>query len=258
MQSQTSNVKSNWLIHIIPYLIGITVLGILYPYVDHQSIWSKWIVQAIYIQWLIYIVFSLKYIHPIFSKLKNKETLKKLDIWLLSIFLGVFAVWLSYTIAAYTSYIIGALSFTFVLYLIILLLIFKNDKSSDFFQEMEKYKNKEIDVNTLEKIKYNLSIIVKKELFLNPNLTLEETAKELDVSKHVLSQYLNEKLGKSFANFINEHRIEKAKKLLKTKNNYTIEGLGYESGFNTRSGFFTTFKKITGQTPSEYQKSRDL
>jgi AraC-like DNA-binding protein len=61
-------------------------------------------------------------------------------------------------------------------------------------------------------------------------------------------------LGKSFTNLINEYRIEKAKELLETENNFTVEGIGYESGFNSKSTFFTTFKKITGKTPTEYQK----
>ncbi len=190
-----------------------------------------------------------------YKKIKVKEHLKNIDIWLLSIYFGVFFIWLAYSIGAYTSYIVGALSFSFILYLIVLLLFFKNSKESAFFQEKEKYKNKGIDKETLGQIEDALHIIVDKELFLNPNLTLEETAKELRVSKHTLSQYLNEKLGKSFSTIINEYRIEKAKKLLQTENKYTIEGLGYESGFSSKSTFFTTFKKITGKTPAEYQKT---
>lgn len=254
LKSQSTNEKVNWNIHIIPYLLGITILGIAYPYVEHREIWSKWIVKGIYLQWLVYIAISTKYISSIFHKLKKKETLTKLDIWLLSIYFGIAFIWLAYSIAAYTSYIVGALSFTFILYLIVLLLIFKNSKSSAFFQEKIKYKNKELDADTIESIKQKIALITEKELFLNPNLTLDVTAKELKISKHMLSQYLNEKLGKSFSNLINEYRIEKAKELLQSNKNYTVEGLGYESGFSSKSTFFTTFKKITGKTPTEYQK----
>lgn len=255
LRSQANSEKTNWGVHIVPYLVGITVLGIVYPYVEHKAIWSRWIVKGIYIQWLVYIAFSIKYILPVFYKLKKKEIFTKMDVWLLSIFFGVALIWLAYSIAAYTSYIVGALSFTFILYLIALLLVFRNSQPSTFFQEKEKYKNKELDAITIEGIKQKIVLIVENELFLNPNLTLDETAKELKISKHHLSQYLNEKLGKSFTNFINEYRIEKAKELLQSKNNYTIEGLGYDSGFNSKSTFFTTFKRITGKTPSEYQKS---
>jgi AraC-like DNA-binding protein len=254
LQSNSNNKKSNWRIHILPYIIGISILGVLYSYVDHRVVWSKWIVKAIYWQWFTYIVLSIKYIQPILKKIKNKESLKKIDVWHLSIYLGTFFIWLAYYIAAYTSYIVGALSFTFILYLMALLLVFKNSKESTFFKEKEKYKNKEIDMDTLDLIGQKLSIIVKKELYLKPNFTLDEAAKELNVTKHILSQYLNVILGKSFTNLINEYRIEKAKELLEAENNFTVEGIGYESGFNSKSTFFTTFKKITGKTPTEYQK----
>ena len=255
LESQTKNEKLNWNIHTIPYLTGITVLGLIFPYVEHREIWSRWIVKGIYLQWFVYIAISIKFILPIFKKLKKKETLKNIDIWLLSIYIGVAFIWLAYFTVAYTSYIVGALSFTFVLYLIILLLFFKNNQSTTFFEEKDRYKNKELNDNIIEDIKQKILLIREKELFLNPNLTLDETAKELKTSKHLLSQYLNERLGKSFTYFINEYRIEKAKELLQSQTNYTIEGLGYESGFNSKSSFFATFKKITGKTPSEYQKS---
>jgi AraC-like DNA-binding protein len=254
LKSNSNNKKSNWPIHVLPYITGISILGILYSYVDHRVAWSEWIVKTIYWQWFIYIVLSFEYIQPILKKIKTKESLKKIDVWHLSIYLGTFFIWLAYYIAAYTSYIVGALSFTFILYLMALLLIFKNSKESTFFQEKEKYKNKEIDIDTLDLIDQKLSIIAKKELYLNPNFTLDEAAKELNVTKHLLSQYLNVILGKSFTNLINEYRIEKAKELLETENNFTIESIGYESGFNSKSTFFTTFKKITGKTPTEYQK----
>lgn len=252
-----SEKKANWKIHVIPYLVLMTALGIFYPYVEHQAIWSRWIVCGIYFQWFMYIILSFKYMLPIIQKLKKKENLKNLDVWFLSIYLGVLFIWLAYTIAAYTSYIAGALSFTFVLYLIVLLLIFRNtNESTTFFEEKEKYKNREIDKKTLQLIEQKFSLIVDKELFLNPNFTLEDAAKELKITKHILSQYVNEILGKSFSSLIKEYRVEKAKQLLETETNYTIESLGYDSGFNSKSTFFTAFKKITGSTPAEYQRSQ--
>ena len=194
------------------------------------------------------------FIKPILEKLKTNQGLKNIEVWLLSIYFGVAFIWLAYSIGAYTSYIVGALSFSFSLYLIVLLTIFKSKKSTAFFQEKEKYKNKGIDKALLEKIALHLPIIAEKELFLDPNITLEVAAKELNTPKHILSQYLNEQLEKPFSTFINELRIEKAKQLLRTKTNYTIESIGYESGFNSKSTFFTAFKQLTGQTPFEYQK----
>jgi AraC-like DNA-binding protein len=255
LKSTTEYEKLNWKIHVIPYILGITILGVLYPYVDYRKIWSIWIVKGIYLQWLIYILVSFKFLKPIFQKIKVKESLKNIEVWLISIYLGVFSIWLAYNIGSYTSYIVGALSFTFILYLILLLIVFRYIKQSNIFEEKERYKNNVIDKETQLLIEQKLSMMVEKELFLNSNFTLEEAAKELKLSRHILSQYVNETLGKSFSDLIKEYRIEKAKELLKIESNHTIEAIGYDIGFNSKSSFFTAFKKITGLTPSEYQKS---
>lgn len=254
LKSYVEDKKSSWMIHVIPYVAVMSILSFLYPYVENRAVWTNWIVKAIYAQWFVYIILSLKSLQPIIEKIKEKESLRKIDIWVVSIYIGVTFIWLAYTTSNYTSYIVGALSFTFILYVIVLLLIFRNSSQTSFFQEKEKYKNKEIDHNTIAIIGQKLPIIIEKELFLNPNFTLEEAAKELKVTKHLLSQYINEILGKSFSNLVKEYRVEKAKKLLETEKIYTIESLGYNSGFSSKSTFFTAFKKTTGLTPAEYQK----
>lgn len=255
LKSYRENKNLKWIKHVLPYLIVLSFLGFLYPYVEHRSVWSRWIVKAIYFQWLLYIVFSFKYVQPIIQKIKNKERLVKGDIWIASIYFGVAFIWLAYSIGAYTSYIVGSLSFTFVFYLIVLCLVHKYSNDSNALEKENKYKNKEIDKDTQGVIEQKLLIIKEKELYLNPNFSLTDAAKELRLTKHVLSQYINEKLDKSFPALMNEYRIEKAKRLLESKSNYTIESLGYDSGFSSKSTFFTAFKKATGMTPTEYQKT---
>jgi AraC-like DNA-binding protein len=255
LKSTTEYEKINWQMHVLPYIVGITILGIMYPYVEHRNVWGRWIVSGIYLQWLTYIIISFQLLRPIFRKVKEKEPLKNIEVWLISIYFGILFIWLAYTLGSYTSYIVGALSFTFILYLILLLIVFRYFKQSNIFEEKEKYKNKVIDADTKSLIEQKLKMMVDKELFLNSNFTLEEAAKELKISRHMLSQYVNVILGKSFSDLIKEYRIEKAKKLLETENNRTIESVGYDTGFNSKSSFFTAFKKITGLTPAEYQKS---
>lgn len=255
LKTQSGSKTLRWPLHIIPYITGITILGIMYPYVEHYPIWRRWIVKGINYQWLIYILASTPYILPILGKIRAKDNLKKIDVWLLSIYLGVAFIWLAYTFGTYASYIVGALSFSFVLYLIILLFIFRNIKTSTFFQEKEKYKNKEINQDTLAQLEDAIQAIASEEMFLDSNLTLDAAAKKLDVPKHAFSQYLNEKKEKSFSTYINELRISKAKDLLLSNEKYTIEGLGYNCGYNSKSTFFSNFKKITGMTPAQYQKS---
>ncbi|MEL6650969.1 MAG: helix-turn-helix domain-containing protein [Bacteroidota bacterium] len=229
----------------------------MYPYVEHRSVWSQWIVKGIYLHWLIYLLQSAQFIIPSLRKLPQRKQLTDIDIWWLSIYFGVALVWLAYSIGAYTSYIVGAISFSFILYLIVLLLVFRRLGSNTFFEKKQKYKNKQIKDELLEKLDSGLSKIVEKELFLDPNISLSKTASELAVPRHILSQYLNENLGKSFSTYINELRVEKAKEFLETNTSFTIESIGYESGFNSKSTFFSSFKRITGQTPAEYLRKAE-
>jgi AraC-like DNA-binding protein len=64
-------------------------------------------------------------------------------------------------------------------------------------------------------------------------------------------------LNKHFFDFINEYRINDAKKLLKdpTKKEITVLEILYQVGFNSKSSFYTAFKKATNQTPTAYRKS---
>ena len=91
--------------------------------------------------------------------------------------------------------------------------------------------------------------------YLNRNLTLSELSKELSISPHLLSQLINEHFSNNFNDFINNYRIDEAKRLLGNPefNNLTIASIAYDSGFNTLSAFNAAFKKFTGKTPSQYK-----
>jgi len=112
-----------------------------------------------------------------------------------------------------------------------------------------------IDNNLFIKID---TYINKHQNFTEPKLSLESLAKELNISPSKLSTSINSRANKSFNEYINEFRVELAKQLLTDAdyNNYTITAIGLESGFNSRSTFYYTFKRITGKTPSKYQKSQ--
>lgn len=258
IKSQTTEIKNHfWLVHLIPYLLIIIIISIVYPDWYRRGILATYFIRIIYLQWLIYLVVSGVLLKKIIKKKStNWAKLGAKNVWLISIYFGILFIWIAYNVGSFTSYIVGALSFSLVLYLVILVLIFKRNKKTLFFDEKAPYKNKHISTDVIEQIQKNLRVIKDKMLFKNPDLKMYDVAKELNTSQHVLSQYLNENLGKSFSLFINEYRIEEAKKLLLSNNNFTIEAIGYESGFNSKSTFFSTFKNIVGVTPSAYSKQK--
>ena len=92
--------------------------------------------------------------------------------------------------------------------------------------------------------------------YLQSELSMDILSAELKVPKHQLTEVLNTEIGSNFFQFVNGYRIEAVKTMLADKKNrYSIEAIGYECGFNSKSTFFTVFKNLTGQTPQEYKNS---
>jgi AraC-like DNA-binding protein len=92
--------------------------------------------------------------------------------------------------------------------------------------------------------------------WLDPDLTLEQLASQVQLRPKLLSQAINEGSGKNFFEFINQYRIEEAKRLLTdpADKKITVLEVLYQVGFNSKSSFNTVFKKQTGLTPSEFKK----
>ncbi|BCY27853.1 transcriptional regulator [Flavobacterium okayamense] len=98
------------------------------------------------------------------------------------------------------------------------------------------------------------------KIFLNPQINLKLLAKEIGTNEKYLSQYINKNYNKNFSLFINEFRVEYAKQILINGeySNYTLEAIGSLSGFNSKTSFNSTFKKYTGETPSEFKNKKEL
>jgi AraC-like DNA-binding protein len=62
-------------------------------------------------------------------------------------------------------------------------------------------------------------------------------------------------LSKSFATYINEYRINQACELIANDSLIKLEAIGYEVGFNSKSTFYTAFKKLKNTTPTLYKES---
>lgn len=101
------------------------------------------------------------------------------------------------------------------------------------------------------------NFIRKEKPFLDANINIETLARRLSLPERTLSRILNQHFGKNFFEFINEHRIEEAKRLLAdpTKQDMNILDILAEAGFSSKSTFNAIFKKYVGQTPSQYRKN---
>jgi len=101
------------------------------------------------------------------------------------------------------------------------------------------------------------SYIVANQKYLDPYLSLENLSEELEIGTSSLSKLINTHAQNSFPDYINALRVKEATKLLSDTNfsSYTIVAIGLECGFNSKSTFYTAFKKFAGQTPTTYRNS---
>jgi tetratricopeptide (TPR) repeat protein len=105
-----------------------------------------------------------------------------------------------------------------------------------------------------EQIKYSLK---KEKPYLKHDLTIKDWASQLQTNTHYLSEVINQKFGNNFTGLINEYRVKEACRLLSEEefDQYTIETIAREAGFNSKSAFNNAFKTITGLTPSYYKNT---
>lgn len=93
----------------------------------------------------------------------------------------------------------------------------------------------------------------RDQLFLDPALNLNGLVAHTGIPQKVISSVLNQQMGKSFNEFVNDYRIGAVKRRLLDGNHHlTITGIAFECGFNSPATFQRVFKQVTGQTPTEY------
>ena len=250
-----------WLLHVLPIIVAMIYIGYYYPYKEYRYLWQR---RAggilgffLFTQWFTYIVLSAIILKPSFKRLfSKKENISSTDFWSISILLGIFFIYLAYLSNGYTSYIVGALSFSFTFYILIVIWVFKRkDYALLPDTPQTKYQNKKIDGSTAQEIQKKLeSLLTGKEFYKDPNLKLSQLADQIGISSHQLSQYLNDNLGKSFATFINEYRIEAATQMIQENSILTLEAIGNECGFKSNSTFYAAFKKVHQTTPAKFMK----
>jgi len=101
-----------------------------------------------------------------------------------------------------------------------------------------------------------LTLMEQKEPYLDPDLSLLSLANLMDLTPHQLSYLINAEFEDNFFLFVNKYRVERVKQLLLSpdQQHLSIMGVAYDSGFNSKTSFYTTFKKLCHQTPSEFRK----
>ena len=216
------------------------------------------------ISMVIYLGFSIrllvryqKWLEDQFSEF-SKIHLNWLKI-LLTIMLVLCVFWsidlvLRYFFDIYHVYNFSEISLGFV----ILLLAYGGIRQSNISQV--NFENKVPKTNlALDEIYEVLIEKIKKRMlnekdYLNPTLSLKEFSQNLNKPSRTISKHINQGLGISFVDFVNQYRVEEVKVKIDSGQleQFTLLSLALESGFNSKSSFNRIFKKLTKMSPSEY------
>ncbi|MEM9936956.1 MAG: helix-turn-helix domain-containing protein [Bacteroidota bacterium] len=237
---------------LVPVGIG---LFMAFPRSEYESLWGKVLIYLIYGQWFLYVVGAVS----IF--LKNREVLsgeksRSFRLWLLSILGGNAMICLAFISGNYTSYIAGALCFSFLFYLLILLLLFTKQRNQLLLLYPPKYGQRTIPPALEATLSTSLNQLMEEDkAFKDPKLTLPILAKRINVLPSQLSQYVNEHLQTTFRDYVNAYRIEEAMRMMRAGSPYSLEAIGYDCGFNSKSTFYAAFKKHSGTTPMKFKES---
>ncbi len=272
------------LLHLIPYLffeftnhyytLSFTVDEF---FIIDPNLWIRLLFAGSFIISLIlYNSLSIVYVHKHRMNLKNEfsniSQNQKLA-WLLFIVisyiiyiltatsLGLFGFFYNdYELSLFFNYSATlALTFTLGFYGIRQDEIYKKKlKNNGLSQPEERYKKSKLSNNKKGEIKdLILNHFIEKSPYLNPELSMQLISEELNIPKHLLTEVLNTVIGKNFFQFVNEYRVNAVKQKLSDASNdkFSIESIGYDCGFSSKSSFFSVFRTITKMTPLQYKTS---
>lgn len=105
-----------------------------------------------------------------------------------------------------------------------------------------------------------LHLMKNEKPYLDPELSIVTLSAKLNMHPHKLSKLINSQLHQNFFDFINKYRIDEFKNLALDAEHkqYSILAIAFDAGFNSKASFNRIFKNITGHTPSQYIKEKNL
>lgn len=125
-------------------------------------------------------------------------------------------------------------------------------------KEKRKYQASRISAEDSQSYKIKLmEVIQEDELYLDAELTLPQLAEAAGLTSHQASQVLNGQMKQNFFSFVNNYRIDLAKRMLLDPDHRAmpIVDLAIEVGFKSKSSFYDAFKRTTDMTPTQFKRA---
>jgi AraC-like DNA-binding protein len=250
LTQQPAGHQWRWHLGLSFLIIGV---GVAFPYSAYRHVWD-YSSYAIHAFWLCYLLAAGSLLWQTrrewFTAGERLPTSTRL---LLSVFGGSCIILAAYASTPFTSYIVGALSFTFSLHVAVLVFLLRREARTSNDAKPKYGQNRLTDEDAHAVLASLEQLMNGQKSYLNPNLSLAQLARRAGCTQAQVSQVLNDKLGKSFNTYVNEFRIAEAKRLLTNEPQLNVDIVAERCGFNSSSTFFSTFKKIAGQTPASFR-----
>ncbi|WP_420581599.1 helix-turn-helix domain-containing protein [Reichenbachiella sp.] len=205
-----------------------------------------------------YGILSGVYLNRIRFQLPSAEKIYVIAIYLIYILSAMVISWLTWFADGWRQFAYYYLITNTVLIVIAYVL----HTNPNFLKEFgKKYlgsalSNKDMD-RVVNKLTSAMSI---QKLYLDSSVSLKRLSQGIEESQHHISQTLSESVGKNFNDYINDFRVEHAKRILSNPelDHFKIEAVALESGFNNKVTFHKAFVKRTGLTPAVLRNNRQI
>ncbi len=277
LTSETSRFRRIDLIHFLPFIAVMIYLAPFFlspvedkieyarAYVIHgrDNFIEEWII------WLgmqtslwVYGIKSLLLTHPVFQELRKKKDIRMfLKNWQLLLYFAIFLTLLLY-LAGDIMMLAGCRlcefnhTITLILTIMIMGLGLVGMNRMDRVTKPLVLKRNGKPLSSSEIMNQITEILNQRKYYLDPELTLEGLAKNLEISRTELSKIINQDRGINFYDYINSFRTEEFinRLLLEEYRNRNILDIAFDAGFNSKSTFNRVFKEQTGKTPLQYKK----
>lgn len=225
-------------------------LIVLIPIFDEKQMYFAYSISVA--QMFIYIILTA---YLIFKKVGkyNKLESKWLKLLIASISLIWFTFFAQLLIETYITYLLVTVVASVTIYV----MSFWAGKKRKLFMEPRRLNLNGISHELPEIGKEIESLLTEKKIYTNSKLTIKKISEKLSQPEYLVSQSINAHFRKSFPEVLNEYRIAHATELIDSKayENFSLEGIAYESGYNSISAFYRAFKNIKGVTPSKFKSN---
>ena len=224
------------------------------------------------LQILIYMIFAMIRVHQFGIQLKyNFATLDKINLSWLRILLYCYMVAWLVTLVVYIMQwiLINPPEFLMVLVFLFFLtfiniIVFKALTTPEIFYTIDLLtREKRKSLSEIKRQQYMIKLekyVQEHKPYLSSTINLNELADMVDIPPRSLSEVINDSFNQTFFDFINSYRIEEAEELLFASKDpaITVSEVLYKVGYNSKSSFYSAFKKFKGYSPTQLKQAKKI